>query len=128
MNTPDPYGIMQFVVREVDVNAPTVPRSATIDGADSSRIINSVQQVATTEKNSFVLKTLRGLCTQRNAYPYELDLIAYTSADVVPQWNEPKSKLFGEETERTYKAMNANHPNNKGMRILMLIDGPPLNV
>lgn len=126
LNSPDAKGILQFVVRESDVNAPTVPRSATVDSADSSRIINSVQQVATTEDNSFVLRTLRGLCTQRNAYPYELDLICYTSADVVPQWNEPKSTLFGEATPRTYKAMNANHTNNKGMRILMLIDGPPL--
>jgi hypothetical protein len=126
LNTPDPKGILQFVVRESDVNAPTIPQSATVDSADSSRIINSVQQVATTENNSFVLRTLRGLCTQRNAYPYELDLLCYTSADVVPQWNEPKSTLFGEANPRTYKAMNANHPNNKGMRILMLIDGPPL--
>lgn len=126
LDVPDPYGVMQFVVREVDVNAPTIPRSATVDGADSSRIINSVQQVATTEENAFVLKTLRGLVTQRNAYPYELDLMCYTSADVVPQWNEPKSTLFGEDTPRTYKAMNANHKNNTGMRILMLIDGAPL--
>lgn len=126
LDTPDPLGILQFVVRESDVNAPTEPKSATIDSADSSRIINSVQQVATTENNSFVLRTLRGLCTQRNAYPYELDLICYTSADVVPQWNEPKSTLFGEATPRTYKAMNANHKNNTGMRVLMLIDGAPL--
>ncbi len=123
LNAPSTIGIMKFVVREQDINAPTVPHSAVTDTADSSRIINSVQQVATSEDNKFILNFPKGLNTDRYSYPDELDLFAYTSADVISQWSETSLTVYGEGTPRKYKAMNANHVNNKGMRILMLVEG-----
>ena len=123
LNAPKPDGISQFVVREQDINAPDVPHSAVMDTADASRIINSVQQVSTSEDNQFILNFPKGLNTQRYSYPHELDLFAYTSADVISQWSETSVTVYGEASPRKYKAMNANHINNKGMRILMLIEG-----
>lgn len=123
LNAPQTIGIMKYVVREQDVNAPTVPHSAVTDTADSSRIINSVQQVSTSEDNKFIINFPKGLNTQRYSYPHELDLFAYTSADVISQWSETELTVYGEGSPRKYKAMNANHKNNKGMRILMLVEG-----
>lgn len=123
LNAPKPDGISQFVVREQDINAPDVPHSAVMDTADASRIINSVQQVSTSEDNQFILNFPKGLNTQRYSYPHELDLFAYTSADVISQWSETEVTVYGEASPRKYKAMNANHLNNKGMRILMLLEG-----
>lgn len=123
LNAPKPTGINKFTVREQDINAPDKPHSAVIDTADASRIINSVQQVSTSEDNQFILNFPKGLNTQRYSYPHELDLFAYTSADVISQWSETDVTVFGENSPRKYKAMNANHINNKGMRILMLIEG-----
>lgn len=123
LNAPQTIGILKFVVREQDVNAPTVPHSAVTDTADSSRIINSVQQVSTSEDNKFIINFPKGLNTQRYSYPHELDLFAYTSADVISQWSETELTVYGEGSPRKYKAMNANHKNNKGMRILMLVEG-----
>jgi hypothetical protein len=132
LNAPKPDGINQFVVREQDINAPTIPHSAVMDTADATRIINSVQQVSTSENNEFILNYPKGLNTQRYSYSHELDLFAYTSADVISQWSETEVSVYGETTVdeegntvplfRKYKAMNANHTNNKGMRILMLIE------
>jgi len=123
LNAPEPDGINQFVIREGDINAPDIPHSAVIDTADATRIINSTQQVSTSEDNQFILNFAKGLNTQRYSYPHELDLFAYTSADVISQWSETEVTVYGESTPRKYKAMNANHINNKGMRILMLVEG-----
>ena len=70
--------VYKFVVREVDVEKPTLPADATASNADSNAIINSKQQVAITEANQYVITFPNGLNTQRYAYTEELDLIAYT--------------------------------------------------
>lgn len=124
VNSPDIYGIQHFVVRESDINAPTIPISSVIDQADSTRIINSVQQVSKGEESSFTLNFPRGLNTHRYSYPHELDLFVTTSADSVSQYTEVEVSAYDEETPRKYRAMNANFDNNTGMRVLMLIEGP----
>lgn len=115
--------ISKFVVRESDVNAPTRPVSAAIPTADSSPIINPIQQVGISEDNKMILNFPQGLNTQRYSYTHELDMFCYTSADVISQFSEPEITLYGEATPRKYKAMNANHSNNKGMRLLLLTQG-----
>jgi len=115
--------ITKFVVREDDVNAPTKPVSAVMPTADSSPIINPIQQVGISEDNKMILNFPQGLNTQRYSYTHELDLICYTSADVISQFSEPEITLYNEASPRKYKAMNANHVNNKGMRILILTQG-----
>lgn len=112
-----------FVVRESDVHAPTYPVPASIDTADSNRIINMVQQVSISESNKLVIQMMKGLNTQRFAYPHELDMIAYVSADVVSQFADINVRQYGEAQDRSFKALKANHAQNKGMRILMLQKG-----
>lgn len=126
VNTPEEFGIQHFVVRESDINAPTVPTSSVIDKADSTRIINSVQQVSKGEESSFTLNFPRGLNTHRYSYPHELDMLVTTSADSVSQYTDVEVTAYEEETPRKYRAMNANFDNNTGMRVLMLVEGPTI--
>lgn len=116
----------RFTVRENDVFKPTLPTDAASSTPDSNAIMNGVQQVAITENNQYVITFPNGLNTQRYAYTTELDLIAYTSADVVSAYTDVPITVYGEGSPRTYKAMCANGANNTGMRILMLTAGGPM--
>jgi hypothetical protein len=115
--------ILHFIVRENDINAPVPPVSSVVPTADSFPLINPLQQVALMEDGSFVLRLPQGFTTSRHIYDYKLDMIAYTSADVLSADSEPSFTLFGEGAQRTYKALNANFPNNTGMRILCQVGG-----
>lgn len=124
VNEPELYGIQHMVVRESDVNAPTFPISSVVDQADSTRIINSVQQVSKGEDRKFTLNFARGLNTHRYSYPHELDMFLTTSADSVSQHTDVEVTAYEESTPRIYRAMNANFDNNTGMRLLLLVEGP----
>lgn len=128
LNDADPTQVQYMITRESDINTPTFPRSAVIDSADSNRIINAVQQVAVGEDKNFIVHFPNGLNTQRYGYPHELDMIAYTSADVVSQENEVELTFFGEGQPRVYQALAANNTYNKGMRILFQIEGTGVTV
>lgn len=114
--------IWRTTVREIDVDVPTSPKRATLHTPDAHAIINPVKQVAIAEGNQFVIKFPHGFNTQRYMYKHEVDMLAYTSADVISQWSETDVTVYGEAQQRTYKAMSANGPNNTGCRILILIE------
>lgn len=115
--------ISKFVVREKDVLKPTPAVPADANTADSAAIINGVQQVSITEDNRYVMNFPNGLNTSRYVYTEELDMIAYTSADVVSQFSDVPMTVYGEATPRTYKALHANGKFNTGMRIMMITAG-----
>lgn len=115
--------ILYFIVRENDISMPTVCVSACVPTADSLPMINPIQQVSLMESGEFVTRFPQGFCTARHVYDYKLDMVAYTSADVLSQWSKPSFTLFGESQPRRYKALNANFPNNTGMRILVQDSG-----
>lgn len=123
LNEADPDQILYIVTREIDVNTPTFPRSATVDQADSNRMINVVQQVAIGEDENFIVHFPNGLNTQRYGYPDELDLIAYTSADALSSENEIELTVYGEAQPRKYVAIGSNNTFNKGARMLVQIEG-----
>lgn len=117
-------GLKKLVVREADILKPTLAVSADTNTEDSRAILNSEPQVSITEDNKYIITFPNGLNTPRCAYTHELDVIATTSADVVAEWAEVPITVYGESTPRVYKAMGANKPNNTGMRVMMLMDGP----
>ena len=111
----------KFVVRESDILRPTTSIDATTDSSDNCRTINVNQMVAITEENNYVVFFPNNLNTARYAYPQDdLDLIAYTSADVIAQGAVSLFKVYGEATCRSYKGLIANGANNTNMRILIL--------
>jgi hypothetical protein len=116
-------GVKKFVVREIDIEKPTLPVPATYDSPDSNGIINGSEQVAITEDDKYVILFPNRLNTPRYAYAHELDLISYTSADVISQWSDVPLTVYGEAQPRKYKAMLANGGNNTKMRYLQLTSG-----
>lgn len=106
----------KFVVCEEDVYRPTLPTLADMPQPDSNPIINSFQMVSVSEENKYVITIPKGLNTPRYAYTHELDLIAYTSADVVGMLTNVELPVY--EGNQTYRALIANRLKNTGMRIL----------
>lgn len=115
--------MMKFVVRENDVTKPTRPVFAGTDMEDSHAIINGENQVVITENNRYILSFPNGLNTSRYMYTEELDMVSYTSADVVSHYSDIQMTVYGEAVPRVYKAMQSNAVNNTGMRILLIAKG-----
>lgn len=116
-------GIKKFIVREIDIEKPTPSVPATYDSPDSNAIINGAEQVAITEDDKYIILFPNRLNTPRYAYSHELDLISFTSADVISQWSDVPLTVYGESAARKYKAMLANGGNNTKMRYLQLSVG-----
>lgn len=113
----------KFVVSESDVFRPTLSKPADEDDIDSAAILNSKQQVAIAIGNKYLVTFPNRLNTDRYAYTDELDMIAYTSADVISEDSEIPVRPYGEATDRVYRAFKANGANNTGMRLLLLVQG-----
>lgn len=112
----------KFVVCEADIQRPSLTKPADQNFPDSNAILNSDEMVSVSEDNKYVITIPKGLNTPRFAYTQELDLIAYTSADVIGQFTEVDLPLYG--TDYRYKALPANRLKNTGMRILCRIADP----
>lgn len=110
----------KFVVCEEDVYRPSLMTLADMSQPDSNPIINSSQQVSISEDNKYVVTIPKGLNTTRYAYTHELDMIAYTSADVIGMLTEVELPLYGNSYK--YKALIANRLKNTGMRILYRVE------
>lgn len=115
--------INKIVVREADVLRPSESYDATLDGINSAAIINANEQVAISENNQYVISFPARLNTPRYAYTYELDMLGYTSSDVVAENTFIPLRVYGEAADRRFVAMHASKPNNAGMRIVALNQG-----
>jgi hypothetical protein len=110
----------KFVVREVDVFRPTNAVVANADSPDSFRVIGTNSIVAITEESNYVIFFPNKLNTSRYAYPQDdLDMLAYTSADVIAEGSITSIPVYNEPTLRNYKALSATGIDNTKMRILL---------
>ena len=117
---PDNAIIYAGVVREIDVLRPYGLAKAGAHTKDNHAVLNPIQQVAIAENNQFVITFPNKFSTSRHVYKHELDMVAYTSSDVISQFSDIDVTVYGEGTQRTYTALNSNMPLNTGMRILFL--------
>lgn len=115
--------ISKMVVRESDVLRPSISYDATVDTINSAAVINANEQVAISENNQYVISFPARLNTPRYAYTYELDMLGYTSSDVVAENTYLPLRVYGEAADRRFVAMHASKPNNAGMRIIALNQG-----
>ena len=115
--------IKRFTVREADITRPTNAVDACRHSSDYSAIINPLQQVSVSEGNNYVITFPNGLNTARYVYKEELDMIAYTSADVVSDASNVSLTVYGEGVPRVFRALHANGPFNTGVRLLFLTAG-----
>lgn len=113
----------KFTVRETDINRPTTRAQADANTADNTAVINSQQQVAIDEAGKYIINFPCRLNTQRYAYTQEMDLLGYTSADVVSQFTAVPVTVYGEQAARTYQSLFANAINDTNLRILFLQTG-----
>lgn len=86
-------------------------------------IIDNRSYLAITEDNNYVTTFPSGFTTSRYAYYGEMDMIAYTSADIVAQNAIIQFTAYGESTPRKYQALTATGADATQVRILQLIDG-----
>jgi len=121
----DVNGIRQFVVRERDIDLPSHSCSAVLGEGEHSAIINPMEQTSLQEDGTYLLNIPSGLNSWRYVYPYLLDLIAFSSADLSAHGYNVTHDVFGNGEPITYYAMKANRPENRGMRMFM--KGPDVN-
>lgn len=119
----DSQEAQKFVINESDVFRPTKSVSAEVDTVNSAAILNGKDQVAIAKGNKYLITFPNRLNTDRYAYTEELDMFAYTSADVIAEESEIPVTVYGESTPRIYRALKANGANNTKMRLLFLIQG-----
>lgn len=118
-NTP----FKKFVISESDVTTPTKSVLAGKDSVNSAAILNEEEQVAVKLDNKYLVTFPNRVNTERFAYSEELDLIAYTSADVIGEDTVLPITVYGEAEPRLYRALKATGPNNTKMRLLVLQQG-----
>ena len=117
-------GIYKFIVREKDVFGPSARKINALDVEDSPAPLNPEKQVCFNEDGNYIITLLNNLTTPRFKYTDELDMVGTISADVVGAGQELEFKVYGEAQPRKYLALQANKPNNTGMRLMVLVDNP----
>lgn len=108
--------IERYVVIEKNVNSATKPISAVIPTPDGMPIINPLQQVSLMAGNKAVAFFPQAINTQRHVYFVTLDMLGYTSADVIATGSEVP--LIPMADKIVFKAGCANGSDNRGMRVL----------
>lgn len=113
--------IQRITVREADIHAAAKAVTACGFAPDVAPIINMMQQVSVTADNNAVVSFPQRINTHRHTYALMLDMLGYTSADIMSAASDVPITFAG-NPQRTYKAMNANGANNRGLRILFPTD------
>ncbi len=108
--------VLRYTVIEKDILAATAPISAVVPSPDGFPIINPMQQVMLGEGNVAIVLFPQIINTHRYVYFTTLDMLGYTSADVISASSEVDLKPGAKLT--TYRGMNANGADNRGMRVL----------
>lgn len=114
--------VQRFTVIEAGINSATKSISASQASADASPIINPMQQVMLAEGNKAVVLFPKLINSQRYVYFLTLDLLGYTSADVISAGSQIDLTPAG--TKMTYRGMNANGKDNRGMRLMFPVAIP----
>ncbi len=110
------HNVQFCVVREFDVNVPTVFMDASVNHDERVAVINIRDQVAIAPSRRACIFFPSEFNTQRYYYALELDMFAYTSADVISMSSIVPDDRYGKVRE--YVAFNANKAFNQGMRFL----------
>lgn len=132
--------VKRFVVREKDVNAPSQQTDAWRNGRDANAILNLRQQqariemrdigVASVEKagSRYAILFPSKLNTARFRFKHELDMVAYTSADVISSGLPVNVHVYGEtdpdtgeKLYRRYVAIQPTGPYNTNLIMLHLV-------
>lgn len=87
--------IKKMTVREKDVYAPSDLAIITQNVDYHASVINSFKQISMSENNQYYVTFPSSFNTTRHVYNEEMDLVAYTSAGVLSQWNFAQINVYG---------------------------------
>lgn len=121
-DTLKPEAIQRYTVIETGIYSATVPLSAVQSSADAAPIINPLQQVMIAEGNRAIVLFPQMINTQRYVYFATLDMLGYTSADVLSAGSVVELNPLNAANKTKYLGMNANGKDNRGMRLMLPID------
>lgn len=112
--------VKQFTVREADVHraSPMQPAEALFA---KNPLINNANSVPYLLGGSGAITIPKGIVTSRYYYPYYIDMIAFTSADLVGAGARIKVNTKEDEI-REYEAVESTGLMGTGTRILYLVD------
>ncbi|QZE57696.1 hypothetical protein pEaSNUABM17_00150 [Erwinia phage pEa_SNUABM_17] len=113
--------IQRYTVIEDGIYSATAPLSAVQPTPDSAPIINPLQQVMIAEGNRAIVLFPQMINTQRYVYFATLDMLGYTSADVLSAGSEVQLNPLKAANKTKYLGMNANGKDNRGMRLMLPI-------
>lgn len=99
--------IYQIIAREMDVIAPTQSVLVSVYADYSNQVINCFKQTVMSETNQYYVIFPAGFTSARHLYSDEMDMIAYTSAGVLSQYNDALVNVYG----RAYVGFQAGKAN-----------------
>lgn len=103
-------------------NYANVPNCGSIDTSKTPVYQSSSSIVSLLEDGSYNVNLVSGLNTSRFSYPKnELDLIGFTSADVVSTGQTITFTAYGESTPRQYFTLVSTGANNTGIRFFIRV-------
>lgn len=115
---------VDYIAHKTSLGATTTGMNIDVSlGGVYPPVIHNRDYIAITEDNNYVTTFPSGFSTSRYAYYGEMDLIAYTSADVVANNAVIQFTAYGEATPRKYQAISATGVQASKLRLLMLVDG-----
>ena len=120
-DTIKPEAALRYTVIEDGIFSATLPVSAVQPTPDSAPIINPLQQVMIAEGNRAIVLFPQMINTQRYVYFATLDMLGYTSADVLSAGSEVELNPLKQANKTKYLGMNANGKDNRGMRLMLPI-------
>jgi len=131
-----PQSYTKFILREVDVSAPSLKKSAVIQTEDNPALLNPYPQQSLTENGDFVVTFLNNLSTPRFRYADELDMLGTVSSEVVGAGSVIEVDVYNEvhggydntgakitgptRGKRVYQALYGSERYGTGMRLMVL--------
>jgi hypothetical protein len=91
-----------------------------LNSEDSHSLFNNQNQIALTEDRTYLITFPNNLTTPRFRYTEEIDMIGYTSSDLLMSGQQIDFKTYNESQARVYIAMPPSNRYNTGVRFCVL--------
>jgi hypothetical protein len=91
-----------------------------INSEDSHLLFNPQNQITLTEDRTYLITFPNNLTTPRFRYTEEIDMVGFTSSDVLMAGQEINFKTYNESQSRVYVAMPPSGRYNTGVRFCVL--------
>ena len=91
-----------------------------LNSEDSHLLFNPQNQISLTEDRTYLITFPNNLTTPRFRYTEEIDMIGFTSSDILMSSQEITFNTYGEAQDRVYVALPPSGRYNTGVRFCVL--------